>query len=146
MIDYLRKIKHAADSRYGNLSRFVQFCFVGASGMCIDLSTYYALLQVGYIPYQVSSALAILVAMTWNFWLNRRLTFNYSRTENRFAQYVKFVSACSFGNTISWLISIGLPHFNIFFSQHLLMAKFFGIIVGTMSNFMTSLLWVFKKS
>jgi dolichol-phosphate mannosyltransferase len=145
MIKRIKKIKHSADARYGNLSRFGQFCLVGASGMCIDLSTYYLLLRAANIPFQVSSALAILLAMTWNFWLNRRLTFSYSRTENLVAQYFKFVSACALGNTISWLISIGLPHFNVFFNQHLVIAKFVGIIVGTFFNFTTSLLWVFKK-
>src|SRR5207248_9661125 len=40
----LRPLKHVLDGRFGNLSRLIQFCGVGASGMVVDLS-FYALFQ-----------------------------------------------------------------------------------------------------
>jgi dolichol-phosphate mannosyltransferase len=40
----LRQIKRIADDRLGNVSRLLQFCVVGASGMIVDLS-FYALFQ-----------------------------------------------------------------------------------------------------
>ena len=43
-LSHLRPLKHVLDSRFGNYSRLVQFCMVGASGMVVDL-TFYALLQ-----------------------------------------------------------------------------------------------------
>ena len=33
-------MKRLADHRFGNLSRLVQFCVVGGSGMVVDLSCY----------------------------------------------------------------------------------------------------------
>lgn len=144
MINYFRKIKHSADSRYGNLSRFGQFCFVGLSGMCVDLAIYKALIDIN-IPMPASRALAIWVAMTWNFWINRRVTFNYSKSDDPFVQYIKFVLACMIGAIISYSISVGLPYFNVLFAQHIYFAAIIGIVAGTFFNFITSLLWVFKK-
>ena len=40
----LRQIKRLADDRFGNISRLLQFCSVGASGMVVDL-TFYAIFQ-----------------------------------------------------------------------------------------------------
>jgi dolichol-phosphate mannosyltransferase len=146
MIDYFRKLKHAADSRYGHLSRFVQFCFVGASGMLVDLSLYALLLiYVSAIPKPASRAIAIWIAMTWNFYINRRVTFSYSRDENPFFQYGKYVLACMLGAVVSWAVSMGLGYFNEFFARHDLTSAFIGIVAGTICNFMTSLLWVFNK-
>jgi dolichol-phosphate mannosyltransferase len=144
MINYLKKLKHIADLKYGNLSRLAQFCIVGASGMCVDLASYAAFLAV-YIPLPLSRALAIWISMTWNFWVNRRVTFSYSRREKPLRQYFKFVSACIVGAIISWSISVGLITFVVFFTQHIFIAAIIGILVGTLSNFLTSLLWVFKK-
>src|SRR5262249_34781728 len=39
-VNDLRNLKRLADHRFGNASRLVQFCMVGASGMVVDLSTY----------------------------------------------------------------------------------------------------------
>jgi dolichol-phosphate mannosyltransferase len=40
----VRPLKHLLDGRFGNYSRLVQFCIVGASGMVVDLA-FYALWQ-----------------------------------------------------------------------------------------------------
>src|SRR5437588_10068202 len=93
-LDDLRHLKRLADDRFGNASRLVQFCAVGASGMVVDLSSY-ALFQLifsrtwmarqtfrlvgGPLDLAVAGALAIALALTWNFALNRRLTFSYAR-------------------------------------------------------------------
>ena len=78
----LRPLKHVLDSRFGNYSRLVQFCMVGASGMVVDL-TFYAFLQWllsftalashksalfgGTWHLVVAAALAIAIALVWNF-------------------------------------------------------------------------------
>ena len=89
----VRPIKHILDARFGNYSRLVQFCIVGASGMVIDLSCYALLqflLQHTWLAQRrsallgstwhlaIAAALSIAIALVWNFTLNRRLTFNDS--------------------------------------------------------------------
>ena len=55
-----------------------QFCFVGATGMMVDLLIYALLLQTG-VALPLARALAIFVAIGWNFVFNRRLSFSRSR-------------------------------------------------------------------
>ena len=87
----VRPLKHLLDHRFGNYSRLVQFCIVGASGMVVDLSIY-ALLQFllsytwladrksaifgGTWHLAIAAGVSIGCALIWNFTLNRRLTFN----------------------------------------------------------------------
>ncbi|MEO6808062.1 MAG: GtrA family protein, partial [Isosphaeraceae bacterium] len=102
----LRQLKHLADHRFGNLSRLIQFCAVGGSGMIVDLTCYFLLQRVFanttladrvVPPTQITVALAmarslsIAVALVWNFSLNRRLTFSYARSGSIARQFVTYV-------------------------------------------------------
>ena len=61
----LRPLKHVLDGRYGSLSRLIQFCFVGASGMVVNL-TFYALFQwlLSFTP--LNSATSPRFGFSWN--------------------------------------------------------------------------------
>jgi dolichol-phosphate mannosyltransferase len=145
---YIKHIKRLADYRFGWLSHFSQFCFVGCTGLVVDLSIYTVLLWLttGYpAGLYISRAMAIAVAMTWNFWLNRRFTFSYSRHGNVISQYMRFATTCSVGAAVSWSISVGLVKIVPFFSQHVLIAAVLGIAGGTFSNFFMSRHWAFAK-
>jgi dolichol-phosphate mannosyltransferase len=142
--NYLRHLKILADFKFGKYSRLIQFCLVGSTGIAVDLSLYSALLQLG-LPLTMSRALAIWLAMNWNFWLNRRLTFSYSRRGGILSQYTKFVASCTTGAVISWSIAVLLPHQYPLFARHLLIAAIIGIIAGTLCNFLLSRYWVFTK-
>ncbi len=48
-------VKRILDARFGNYSRLVQFCIVGASGMVVDLSCY-ALLQLLAVAHVAGAA------------------------------------------------------------------------------------------
>ncbi len=144
LIDYFKRLKHWADSKYGFYSHFFQFCLVGGTGMVVDLATYALFLHLG-INLMLSRAGAIWVAMTWNFWLNRRITFSYSRGAGIFQQYLKFVLYCSLGALMNWSVAVDLSLGSEFFQKHLFLAAIIGIIVGTASNFALSALWVFER-
>ena len=143
--NYLRHLKLLADFKFGEFSRLMQFCLVGSTGIAVDLSFYSTLLLFG-LPLTLSRALAIWLAMTWNFWLNRSLTFSYSPRGSIRSQYPRFVASCTSGAVISWLIAVLLPHRYSLFAQHLLFAAVIGIIAGTLCNFLLSRYWVFKKN
>jgi len=143
-LNYLKHLKRLADFKYGNFSRLIQFCLVGSTGMAIDLGTYMFLLNSG-IAITLSRGLAIWLAMTWNFWLNRRLTFSYSRPDSVLKQYPRFLASCGTGAFISWSIAVLLPQKVTMFSNHLLLAATIGIAVGTLFNFLLSRYWVFKR-
>src|SRR4029077_21081567 len=61
----LRPLKHLLDSRFGNYSRLVQFCIVGASGMVVDLSLY-ALLQHLLSYTSLAARKSALFGGTWH--------------------------------------------------------------------------------
>lgn len=142
-LDQLRRLKQWADTRYGAFSRFVQFCLVGSLGMIVDLTVYWILLSFE-VPLMASRALAIGIAMTFCFGLNRRFTFSYSRTDGIFAQYCRYVGSCSVGAVISWTVSVSLTRTTDLFALHPLIAAMVGIAAGLIFNFLMSHLWVFK--
>jgi|GEM_PF-64567 len=143
LFDYVRHLKRLADFKYGDYSRLAQFCLVGATGVVVDLVAFGALLRSS-LRIEIARAAAILVAMTWNFALNRRLTFSYSRTQGILSQYGRFVASCTAGALISWLVSMLLVHAVLLFERHVFMAAIVGIAAATFANFFLSRHWVFR--
>jgi dolichol-phosphate mannosyltransferase len=140
---YLRHLKRLADYKFGWLASLVEFCLVGLTGIIVDLGSFWLLLRV--LPITVARALAIWLAMTCNFFGNRRFTFSHSRHGDLLVQYVKFVATCGLGALVNWSTSVGLAQWVGFFSRHVLVAAVAGIILGTMFNFTLSYLWVFRR-
>lgn len=157
----LRHLKRLSDYRFGTLSRLVQFCVVGASGMMIDLTAYFALqpqfaaigaLSGRVVPptkIPVSLALArlsaILIAMAWNFVLNRRLTFSDARSGSVVRQFLTYAAGNSVGIFVSLALSLGLPRRVQFFHDHKLTAAVVGIVAGTFISFTTARWLVFRR-
>jgi dolichol-phosphate mannosyltransferase len=142
--DQLRQLKRRYDSKAGNLARPTQFAAVGFTGMIVDLCAFSALLHLGLL-LPVARALAIAFAMTWNFYLNRRLTFSYARSESALRQYLLFCASCSLGAIISWSVSVSLCSWNSYFGTHQRQAALVGIAAGLASNFLLSSKVVFRR-
>jgi dolichol-phosphate mannosyltransferase len=158
-LDDLRHLKRMADHRYGNASRLAQFCVVGASGMVVDL-TCYALFQLifdrtwlaarpvpfigGPVSLAVAGALAIGIALTWNFWWNRRLTFSYARGGSILRQYFYYALSNFLGIALSFTLRLMLPSSFPFFHRHKLAAAVVGIVAATGISFSMSRWVVFS--
>ena len=143
-VDYLKHLKRLADFRFGAVSRFFQFCAVGFSGMIIDITTYAMLLAWGTSIY-AGRGIAILIAMTWNFFLNRKLTFSDRRYGSLIPQYLGFVASSAIGAIISWTMATIIAPMLLFFREHLILAAVVGILAGTASNFMMCTRFVFRR-
>jgi dolichol-phosphate mannosyltransferase len=156
----LRQLKHMLDRRFGNYSRLVQFCMVGASGMVVDLS-FYALLQLllsftwlasakvafigGSWHLAVARATAIGIALVWNFALNRRLTFNDARKGDVSRQFMTYALSNAIAIMLSLTLSLVLPARVAFFARHRLAAAVVGIVAATGISFSTSRWLVFGR-
>jgi dolichol-phosphate mannosyltransferase len=156
----LRHLKRLADDRFGNASRLVQFCVVGASGMVVDL-TCYALFQLvfsrtgltqlaapllgGTLDLAAAGALAILVALVWNFSLNRRLTFSYARRGSLPRQFLTYALGNALGIGLSLTLRLFLPAHIGFFHRHRLAAAVVGIVAATSISFSMSRWVVFRR-
>ena len=87
--------------------RFVSFVAVGFSGMLVHLLVLWVLFQLqgtGFIPAQ---ALATLVAMTSNYFLNNHFTYRDRKLKGRklFYGLISFYIACSLGAIINLAFS-----------------------------------------
>ena len=156
----LRPLKHVLDSRFGNYSRLVQFCMVGASGMVVDLS-FYAFLQwllsftslagskssfFGGTWHQVIAAgLAIAIALVWNFTLNRRLTFNDAKKESLPRQFLTYALSNALAIALSFSVRLYLPSRVDFFARHRLAAAVVGIVAATGVSFTMARWLVFAR-
>ncbi|MHB1561375.1 MAG: GtrA family protein [Isosphaeraceae bacterium] len=156
----LRPLKHVLDGRYGSWSRLIQFCFVGASGMVVDLSLY-ALFQwmLSFTPLYTSAsaqsgfswhlavagALSISTALVWNFTLNRRLTFNDARGDSWIRQFLTYALGNALAIALNFSIRLYLPTRLAFFDRHRLAAAVVGIVVATGISFSMSRWIVFAR-
>jgi dolichol-phosphate mannosyltransferase len=157
--DDVRHLKRLADDRFGNASRLLQFCLVGASGMVIDLSTY-ALFQwvfrhsalggrvapvVGSLDLAASAVLAVGLALIWNFSLNRRLTFNDARGGSVPRQFLAYALSNALAVTFNLTLRLGLPRYIGFFNRHRLVAAVVGVVLATGLSFSMSRWLVFRR-
>jgi putative flippase GtrA len=157
--DDLRQFKRLIDHRFGNYSRLVQFCIVGASGAVVDLSSYAAfqwLLNRTWLAQRttplfhntlaltVSAVLAVWLALSWNFSLNRRLTFSYARQGSLLRQYVNYAVGNLLAIFVSLCMRLLLPRYSAFFNAHKLAAAVVGIVTATGISFTLSRWWVFR--
>jgi len=139
---YLRHLQRLARFKYATRWRFVLFCLVGGSGVVVDLSSY-ALLLAARAPHPAARAVAIWIAMTWNFIWNRRITFG-DRGGSAVRQYPRYVASSALGALLSWSVCILLVAHLAFFDRYKLLAAAVGIAAGIACNFLLSLLWVFR--
>ncbi|MBI1324832.1 hypothetical protein GC170_16835 [bacterium] len=154
-------LKSYVDHKFGNVSRLVQFCTVGFSGMFVDLTSYagfqaifknselsqYALpLVKSTADLALAGFLAIWLAITWNFILNRRLTFNDARRNSTFLrQYGTYLLSNALALCVSFMLRIWLPSRFAFFDDHKLVAAFVGIVIATGISFNMTRYFVFAS-
>lgn len=145
--NYVRHVRRLMQFKYRTWAELVDFVTVGASGMVIDLLGYTLLLTLG-LRLEAARAVAIMGAMTWNWWFNRCLTFGHTRQHNRpLPQYLRYLLSNALGAAVSWSVSVGTTHLLDLHAEGLpakLGAALAGIACGTVFNFLLSKFWVYK--
>jgi dolichol-phosphate mannosyltransferase len=86
-----------------------------------------------------------MIAMTWNFYLNRRLTFSYARGSSMLRQYVFYCASCACGAAVSWSVSVGLTFSAVGFLGKPLPAAVVGVVAGSLLNYFSSRYLVFRR-
>ncbi len=155
----LRPLKHVLDGRYGNLSRLIQFCAAGASGMVVDL-TFYAMFQwllsftslvsrKSELAFSwhlaIAAALSIGIALLWNFTLNRRLTFNDAMKGPWLPQFLTYALSNALAIALNFSLRLYLPTQHEFFARHRLAAAVVGIVAATGISYSMSRWIVFGR-
>lgn len=86
----------------------------------------------------------IAVAMIWNFYLNRHLTFRHARRAPILPQFARFTAACSLGAALNWLVSIGLFLYVPWFAGRVARCALVGVVAATGSNFVLAKYFAFR--
>ncbi|MCA1901750.1 MAG: glycosyltransferase family 2 protein [Candidatus Hydrogenedens sp.] len=144
-IKYLIHLRRLYFFKYENLSYFVHFAIVGFSGTLVNLIALTILVFLG-IPIRISVALAIIIAMLSNFVLNRWITFPHAVKSPWLPQLIGFVSACSLGAVVNYLVVLLLLHLFPMFERIPQIPALVGILAGLIFNFILSKNIVFRKT
>ena len=143
-LNYLRHLARLYRFRFPKLTRFVSFGFVGASGAIVDLLMFLLLLHAGLAAWP-AAVLAIWMAMTSNFVLNRKLTFaghGYGWPR----EYLAFCLSCFVGAVVNSGVRVGLISALPWFAQHAWAAAMLGILSGLAFNFSLCERFAFRQS
>jgi dolichol-phosphate mannosyltransferase len=132
------------EKRTGKLipSRFVEFSLVGASGVVVNLAV---LGLLGALPFWAAFAVATVVAMTSNYWLNTLLTYRDQRLQGWawWRGLLMFYAACSGGALLgqglgNGLLAVGAPR---------LLAGLAGALAGGVWNYVATrwMIWSHER-
>ena len=112
--------------------------------MVVDLGVFQLLLYV--MGFGAARALAIWVAMTWNFALNRRFTFAAARDGAIAWQYLLFCLSCGLGALVNWSVSTYVWNVWGEVVRYELLAAIPGILAGVALNYLLSSRIVFRPA
>ena len=143
-IDFLRHLSLLYVHRHGGPLRVPCFALVGASGFVVDLVCYLALQWAG-VEHRVARLLSFWPAVSWNWLLNRSVTFRDRAPETRAGQWAKFVAGSLVGLAVNVGSYAALTSFTDVFDRHRLLALLTGVGLGGLVNFMLSTLFVYRR-
>lgn len=122
-----------------NWMQLLKFCLVGGSGYLVNLAVFAVAVKLFGVHHLAAATLAFVVAVTNNFWWNRRWTFRAERGHAGF-QAARFfaVSIAAFlfaACVLELLVSVvGVPE---------VAAQAISIVVATPLNFVGNKMWSF---
>ena len=134
-----RRVRHGL-SRAHNWVALMRFCAVGASGYVVNLATYTLCLKGVGLHYLAAGTVAFVVAVTNNFYWNRRWTFDARGGHAGFQAarfFVVSVLAFLFSLTMLEVMVAGLQCPKV-------LAQAVAIVTATPLNFVGNMLWSFR--
>lgn len=143
-LKYLRHLRRLYQHKFQTKAEFLQFAAVGSSGFIVDLM-FYLLLQAFGASHTVARAISFWPAVTWNWMLNRSITFSHREKTKKRTQWSAFVSSSLIGFTVNYGTYYTLTEYVPFFSEHTILALIIGVLMGMGFNFTLSNLFIFKK-
>ena len=142
-IKFLRHLRRLYFFKFGGITQVMLFGMVGASGFVLDASCYLGLQWAG-LEHRLARFLSFWPAVTWNWWLNRHITFSERRREPHRRQWAKFVAS----SLVSMIANVGsyaiLTTFFDLFSRHKLAALLCGVVLGSICNFLAANFLVYR--
>ena len=143
-LNYLHHLHRLYRHRYGDAARLVGFALVGASGFVIDVALYLALQGVG-IEHRVARFLSFWPAVTWNWLVNRAVTFDERPPQPHARQWTRFAASSVLGLGVNVGSYTLLSSFVALFARYRLLALVIGVCLGGVVNFLISNRYVYGR-
>ena len=140
---FLRHLHRLYLFRFGAAARILSFGFVGLTGLAVD-TAFYLGLQAAGAGHLLARFLSFWPAVTWNWRLNRTLTFHDRPRTPKAGQWARFAVSSGVGlttNVGSYALLTGLVDT---FARHRLLALFAGVAVGSAANYATAASFVYR--
>lgn len=125
-------------------TRFALFGTVGALGVVVHMAVLSALLFVFGEGFMLAQSAAVLVAMSFNFWLNNWLTYRDKRLKGAEALlrgWLGFCATCAVGAFANVAVASFLEGQGLFWA----LAALAGIVVGSVWNYALSSRFVWGR-
>jgi len=134
------------DKTFGKVipTRFALFGTVGAMGVIVHMAVLAALLFVFGEAFTVAQGVAVLSAMSFNFWLNNWLTYRDLRLKGAralFRGWIGFCLTCSVGGFANVAVATLLESRGLYWFG----AALSGILVGSVWNYALSSRFVWGR-
>ena len=131
--------------KYPPLFQFTKFCTVGFLGLLVDTAALMTLVEITHLDPRVAAIFAFVVAVSFNYSLNRLWTFNSVTVSHLAASYGWFLTVCIAG----LFVRIGVMHLvitlcNMGSGYRYIVVSIIGILVATMFNFVGTKFIVFS--
>jgi dolichol-phosphate mannosyltransferase len=143
-LNYLRHLRRLYRFQFPQLAEIIHFASVGSSGMVVDLLVYLMLTYGVGIHHQLARAMGFTIAASWNWFLNRWITFLGGRDKHWRRQWLEFVITALVGFTINWGSYKVLTDYVPFMMEHHIVAFFVGTLLGAAFNYSFSRWFVFR--
>ena len=151
--EYMRYIDHVIllyEYRKPWLSKYIKFSAIGGLGAVINTAILWTASEIFSVYYLVASVLAFSVAVTSNYFLNRKWT--YRSKGNMPKQYSQFLTVSVFGLLLNLVILKGIvdgamPALEIGKDKtglYLVAANMITILVVSIFNFLVNSFWTFR--
>lgn len=124
--------------------RFVKFGIVGGSGVVVNSAILWFCHDILGMIIPIASIFSVGISILTNFLLNDFWTWNSTNTKKHSfkTRLLRYYISASLGAAINYFVLIFLTEV---FGIYYLIANLIGILFGTVSNFLLSEIWVFKR-
>jgi dolichol-phosphate mannosyltransferase len=143
-LNYLHHLHRLYRYRYGTAARLISFALVGASGFLIDVLFYLSLQGVG-LEHRLARFVSFWPAVSWNWLINRALTFDERPHEPHARQWTKFVVSSVLGLAVNVGSYTLLTSFVDLFTRYRLFALLIGVGLGGVVNFLVANRFVYRR-
>ncbi len=124
--------------------RFIFFALVGLSGVAIHLLTVNAAMAAPGMTFPVAQSIAVVVAMTSNFYVNNLITYRDAQLKGFWPLLrglLYFYAVCAFGS----IANVGVAAWLYNIEHAVLASALAGVIMGSVWNYTLSSLFVWRK-